>query len=99
MHYSINISLRLFAATVGAYIVSILFSLGLVPILVLLLSSELSDAVYAATMWSYVAFFLVFIASFSVATVKRLYLILLTLSVCFYGIFLFANPLITSVGN
>lgn len=99
MHYSINISLRLFAATVGAYIVSILFSLGLVPVLVLLLSSELSDAVYAATMWSYVAFFLVFIASFSVAAVKRLYLILFTLSVCFYGIFLVATPLITSVGN
>lgn len=99
MHYSINISLRLFSATVGAYIVSILFSLGLVPVLVLLLSSELSDAVYAATMWSYVAFFLVFIASFSVAAVKRLYLILFTLSVCFYGIFLVANPLITSVGN
>ncbi len=99
MHYSINISLRLLAATIGAYILSILFSLALVPLLVLSLNSQLSDAVYAATMWSYVAFFLVFIAAFSVATVKRLYFILLSLSGTLYGIFSLANPFISSVGN
>lgn len=93
MSDSSNIILRLIAATVGAYGISVLFSLAIVPIFVLLLSSQLSDAVYSATMWSYVVFFLVFIASFAVSSVKRLYLALLAISGACFGIFFLANLL------
>ena len=91
MSTSTNIILRLIAATIGAYGVAVVFSLALVPVLVFALSSQLSDAVYSATIWSYIVFFLVFIASFSVSSVKRLYLSLLAISGCCYGVFLLAD--------
>lgn len=87
MTYSTQIIFRIIAATLGAYFVSVLFSLAAVPAMTFLIGSRLSDAVYSSTLWSYVVFFLVFIASFSIATVKRLYLSLLALSACFYGVF------------
>lgn len=99
MSNSINISLRLLAATLGAYGVSVVFSLAIVPVFILVLSSQLSDAVYAATMWSYVIFFLIFIASFAVSSVKKLYLYLLMISGCCYGVFLVANTLYPLVSD
>lgn len=100
MSHSTNIILRLVAATLGAYGASVVFSLAIVPVFVFALSSQLSDAVYAATMWSYVVFFLVFIASFAVASVTRLYFYLFIFSGCCFGTFLLANawnPLATSI--
>jgi hypothetical protein len=91
MSNSANIILRLIAATVGAYGVSAIFSLAIVPVFIFILSSRLSDAVYAATMWSYVIFFLIFIASFAISSVKKVYFSLLAISGCCYGVFLLAS--------
>lgn len=98
MSNSTNIILRLIAATVVAYGVSVIFSLAIVPVFIFALSSQLSDAVYAATMWSYVIFFLIFIASFASSSVKKLYFSLLAISGCCYGILLLAStfsPMVT----
>lgn len=73
MPYSLNITLRLLTATIGAYGIAILVSLALVPLFTNFLNSELSDAVYAATMWSYVVFFFTFIASFATNSLKQLF--------------------------
>ncbi len=70
-------TLHLVAATLGAYALAVASSLAMVPLFIKLLGSLLTDAVYAATMWSYVVFFAVFICAFSVGSLKRLYLGLL----------------------
>lgn len=97
MTYSTQIFFRILAATFGAYFVSVLFSLAAVPAMTLLIGSRLSDAVYASTLWSYVVLFLVFIACFSIATVKRLYFSLLALSASFYSMFVFTSGAISKV--
>jgi len=81
MTFSRDVFFRLIAAALGGYLCAVLFSFALVPVLVAVLSSQLGDAVYAATMWSYVCFFIVFIMSFAVGSVKRLYAYLI--SFCF----------------
>lgn len=93
MSNSTYIILRLLAATLGAYGISVVFSLAIVPVFIFVLSSQLSDAVYAATMWSYVIFFLIFIASFAISSVKKLYLSLFAISGCCYGVFLLGSNL------
>ena len=64
MPNTLTIALRLVAATFGAYALAVASSLAMVPIFIKLLGSLVTDAVYAATMWSYVVFFAVFICAF-----------------------------------
>lgn len=92
MTNTLNIVLRLIVATLGAYALAVASSLAMVPLFILMLSSLLSDAVYAATMWSYVVFFIVFICAFSVNSVKRLYLgLFISCGVCLAVHFAFAS--------
>ncbi|REL25913.1 hypothetical protein DXX93_04595 [Thalassotalea euphylliae] len=77
MSNTLTLTLRLIAATLGAYAMAVASSLAMVPLFIKLLNSLLADAVYAATMWSYVVFFAVFICAFSVSSIRRLYLGLL----------------------
>ncbi|MAG77413.1 MAG: hypothetical protein CL811_11705 [Colwelliaceae bacterium] len=91
MSKTLNVTLRFTAATLGAYAFAVCASLAMVPSFVFLLDSQLSDAVYAATLWSYVVFFLVFIASFSIESVKKLYVTLMLLSLLCMAFSSFAN--------
>ena len=74
MNIKLDLGLRIFSATAIAYGMAVVFSFALVPIFLLGFSSVISDAVYFSIMLSYVVCFAVAIASFSVTSVKRLYL-------------------------
>jgi len=80
MSYSSQIILRLLAATLGAYMVSAAASFALVPLLQLGGVSLLSDAVYYSVMLAYLVFFLLVIACFAMASVLRVYLLLLCMA-------------------
>ncbi|REL34678.1 hypothetical protein [Thalassotalea euphylliae] len=97
MSNTLTITLRLLAATLGAYALAVASSLAMVPLFIKLLGSLVTDAVYAATMWSYVVFFAVFICAFSVSSLKRLYLGLLVSGVLCLAIhFAFVSELANS---
>ena len=81
MSYSVQIVLRILAATLGAYLVSAVASFALVPLLQLGGVSLLSDAVYYSVMLAYVVFFLLVIACFAMASVLRVYLLLAVVAV------------------
>ena len=75
--------LRTLAATLGAYGVAVATTFGLVPVFTFLLSTPLSDAVYFSIMLGYVSFFAACIYAFSAASIKRLYLTLMLISLQF----------------
>ncbi|WP_147302246.1 hypothetical protein [Thalassotalea euphylliae] len=100
MPNTLTITLRLVAATLGAYALAVASSLAMVPLFIKLLGSLVTDAVYAATMWSYVVFFAVFICAFSVGSLNRLYSGLLVSGVLCLAIhFAFVSPATDSTPN
>ncbi|SFC32843.1 hypothetical protein [Pseudoalteromonas denitrificans] len=64
MHYRLNITSRALAAIFGGYAFAVASSFALVPILMLFFSLVKSDAVYLATMLSYIFYFAAIIFSF-----------------------------------
>lgn len=76
MSYPLQISLRILAATAGGYATSVATSFALVTLLYHLGGSLLSDGVYYSVMLAYPIFFTLFILSFSIKSVPRLYQIL-----------------------
>ena len=73
MNFQLTILLRFLAATVGAYLSAIATSFAFVQLLMHLDMPLLGDAVYFSLMLSYLVFFLLFIACFAMASIKRIY--------------------------
>ncbi|WP_339769780.1 hypothetical protein [uncultured Paraglaciecola sp.] len=90
MKHRIDVSLRLIAAIVGGYLVSIAFSFAYVPLLVLSHASDKHEAVMVSTMLSYVLYFAVIIISFcrqsSALLWRDLFIILSVCGVIIYGL-------------
>ena len=80
MDYPLSILFRVINASIGAYCLATLASIAIVPILSALFSIQLADAVYCSLLLNYFIFFVVAIISFSISSVKHLYLGMTTIS-------------------